>query len=89
MPKEYIKAQDFDRTFTLEDGSQSQFVDHTAARLTWSRESEGVALSVVDFAVDPDGMDEGTKFLNLDRNGCNRMIQTLRRARDAAFGADA
>jgi hypothetical protein len=28
-------------------------------------------------------------FVQLDRDGCNRLIRTLRRARDQAFGADA
>lgn len=28
-------------------------------------------------------------FVTLDRAGCNRMIHALRKARDAAFGADA
>lgn len=28
-------------------------------------------------------------FVTLDRAGCNRMIRALRKARDAAFGADA
>ena len=28
-------------------------------------------------------------FVSLDRDGINRMIRALRRARDAAFGADA
>ncbi len=28
-------------------------------------------------------------FMTIDRDGINRLIRTLRRARDAAFGADA
>ena len=28
-------------------------------------------------------------FGTLDRRGCNRLIQSVRKARDAAFGADA
>lgn len=28
-------------------------------------------------------------FMALDRDGCNRLIRTLRKARDAAFGSDA
>lgn len=28
-------------------------------------------------------------FATLDREGCNRLIRALRKARDAAFGADA
>jgi hypothetical protein len=32
---------------------------------------------------------EGGWFADLDRSGINRLIRTLRKARDAAFGADA
>lgn len=94
MPKEYINCQDFDRRYPLvnPDGSPSGEMsqpDYTAGRVTWSREGEHVALSIVDFEKDPDGMAEGVQYLNLNRAGINRLIQTLRRARDSAFGADA
>lgn len=94
MPKEYINSQDFDRRYPLvnPDGSPSGELskpDYTAGRVTWGRDDMHVALSIVDFEKDPDGMDEAVKYLNLDRSGCNRLIQTLRRARDSAFGADA
>jgi hypothetical protein len=94
MPKEYINSRDFDRRYPLvnPDGSPSGEMskpDYTSARVTWARNDNHVGICLVDYDKDPDGMDEAVKFLNLDRSGCNRLIQTLRRARDAAFGADA
>jgi hypothetical protein len=36
----------------------------------------------------PDGRFDGW-HVTVDRDGCNRLIRSLRRARDAAYGADA
>ena len=38
---------------------------------------------------DESGLPFNGWFVTLDREGCNRAIRALRRARDAAFGADA
>jgi hypothetical protein len=34
------------------------------------------------------GVEVESVWTHLDRRGCNQMIRTLRRARDAAFGRD-
>lgn len=34
-------------------------------------------------------MPTGGVFMSLDRDGCNRLIRSLRKARDAAYGSDA
>jgi hypothetical protein len=34
------------------------------------------------------GVEVDSVWTHLDRRGCNQMIRTLRRARDAAFGRD-
>ena len=83
MPKEIIRDK---YEVTSEPG-------HCASiEVGWARESEHVQLGtvVLDVAdervknVTSDGM-----FVQLDRAGINRLIRSLRKARDAAFGADA
>lgn len=81
MPKEYIN----DRDSTLEDSQPLPF-----ATIGWEREHGHVQLGVLQGG----DYDEGKRdrpgfFVSLDRDGINRLIRTLRRARDAAFGADA
>jgi hypothetical protein len=88
MPKEYTHSTDFARVFKDPDG-KSFPVDYTSAKVSWDRQSENVSLSIIDYEKDPDGMDEAVKYLNLSRTGINRLITTLRRARDSAFGKDA
>jgi hypothetical protein len=88
MPKEYIYARDFGRTFRDPDGKAVP-EDTTAGKVSWDRSSENVSLSIVDYDKDPDGMGAEVKYLNLSREGLNRLITTLRRARDTAYGKDA
>lgn len=66
------------------------------AEVGWSAEPGHVQVATVhtDSPVhwadgdSPDGKFNGW-FVTLDRDGINRMIRALRKARDAAFGADA
>jgi hypothetical protein len=88
MPKEHIYARDFAMQHRDMDGNKVP-VDYTAAKLSWDKDSENVSLAVVNMEGDPDGMDPTVKYLNLNRNGINRLITNLRRARDAAYGKDA
>lgn len=91
MPKEYIRTSDYDlprKAVSTEDGSTVDHADYTAARVSWDRGSELVSMALVDLKADPDGFN-ADRYLNLSRHGINTMIRTLRRARDAAYGADA
>ena len=60
-------------------------------RVGWSRETGHVELATIM----PDGvpLDPGPEangwFVQLEREDINRLIRLLRKARDAAFGADA
>jgi hypothetical protein len=82
MPKEYV----FQSTKYGDPDTQ-----RPAARIGWSREPGHVEIATVM----PDGipLDGGPEangwFLQLDRDGINRLIRLLRKARDAAYGADA
>lgn len=60
------------------------------AVIGWERDGSLVQLGVLQGG----DFDEGTQdrpgfYVNLDRNAINRAIRVLRRARDAAYGADA
>lgn len=53
----------------------------------WGRDGS-VQLATVDLELDESDPARGM-FADMDRNGINRLIQVLRRARDQAYGADA
>lgn len=79
MPKEFIlDCEEFDE------------IDPSGLRVGWSKETGLVQVATIG----PDGCElhptpEGNGwFVNLDRRGINRVIRTLRRARDDAFGRD-
>ena len=87
MPKEYIDdhymGHDDDG---VADGSQFR------VKVGWSKESGDIQIATVA----PDGVElrgehpeSNGWFVNLDRSGINRLIRTLRKARDQAFGSDA
>lgn len=60
--------------------------------LAWGRDNETVGLSTrMDEPSDEDGLVKAgpEAWVHLDRHGINRLIRTLRKARDQAFGADA
>jgi hypothetical protein len=67
------------------------------AEVTWSREAEHVQVVTKCVEASTEGRlvhdDEGIHYtdgfwVTLDRNGINRLIRNLRRARDQAFGRD-
>ena len=60
------------------------FVDKHRNQSTWTGESNYAHELERIIAVYESGW-----FVPLTRDGCNRMIRALRKARDAAFGADA
>lgn len=78
MPKETVK--DISDLFDLKVG--------------WSNQSVQVGLETNDFPTLSDalkamGDNPKSVWSNLDREGCNRLIRLIRRARDGAFGSDA
>jgi len=94
MPKDYITNMYFGQYGnSIPDDPNAKPVpvalDASAVKVAWSREPGHVEIAVIaDFG--PEGRDGGGDWHSqLDRNGINRLIRTLRRARDAAFGSDA
>lgn len=68
-------------------------VEHVA--IGWEKD-RGVQLGVasgpaaeIRIATDSSGAVVDSLWMDLDRDGCNRLIRSLRKARDAAYGADA
>lgn len=86
MPKEYIHSMDHGRK-VLVDAGHEMTCDWDAIKVGWAKDRPGVDLAVVDMDKDPDGFE--AQYINLDRQGLNRLITTLRRARDGSFGKDA
>lgn len=56
-------------------------------QVEYTRRGRAVLDTVRAAGFDGDGHYTGT-WASLDRNGCNQLIQNLRRARDVAFGKD-
>lgn len=77
MPKEIIRADRDEFTVQVEVG--------------WGREHGEVQIATTNFG--PEDVAPGDPargwFVTLDRNGINRLVRSLRKARDQAFGADA
>jgi len=67
------------------------------AEVSWSSEGEYVQLGTVNEKSTATVRDDSESepetlfgwFITLDRAACNRLIHSLRRARDSAFGKDA
>jgi hypothetical protein len=88
MPKEYITTAQ-ERRNCDEVGLRNR-----AVRIGWDRIGYVQLATVLQAGTDGAPghevaeVDEG-QFVDLDRESINRLIRTLRKARDQAFGADA
>lgn len=78
MPREYVNAR---------WAGSSEPAPNTAV-IQWHRDRSLVAIGVQAAQNDDRGF-RPQMHLDLDRDGVNNLIRLLRRARDAAFGADA
>ena len=88
MPKEYINNRYYGQTALSDTGPVA--LDDSAIKVGWTKDREHVEVAVVshrDLATgEPDADAWHSQF---DRAGINRLIRTLRKARDEAFGSDA
>ena len=101
MPKEYINNQFYGQHARSHEGcgpetcgpecpgSKLVALDDSAVKVGWTKGQCHVEIAVVR---DRDGgseFDSDAWHSQFDRDGLNRLIRTLRKARDDAFGADA
>ncbi len=84
MPRELIYSAE-----TLR-GDTAPVVEHVAVGWTKDRTVQvGVVNGPpVELTINGQPSDSGL-WMDLDRDGCNRLIRSVRKARDAAYGADA
>lgn len=97
MPKELIYSREaLDAKVGAEENTPAAGrypVEHLA--VGWARD-RGVQIGMAAGPTATIRIDEGVTggdtdslWMDLDRDGCNRLIQSIRKARDAAYGADA
>lgn len=98
MPKEIINSRyegrthrvlDKDGNWVLDD--PSRVVPDPYLHVGWTRDASHVevaALAGGDYD-EGGGQRRPGLYVQLDRDGINRLIRTLRKARDAAYGTDA
>lgn len=86
MPKELIYNQS-----ALEGKVPDwEIVEHVAVGWTPDRDVQiGVAFARPEVTVNGSDEPVPSVWMNLNRAGINRLIQSLRKARDAAYGKDA
>lgn len=89
MPKEHIYAENYGRELTDLSTGKPVTPEYPLVVVEWARE-KGFVQMVTGRCGEPSTMrDIEGWYLCLDREGINRLIRTLRKARDQAFGADA
>lgn len=87
--REFIQLPDGSEVPVTDDlmGKGHQIV-RRGAIVRWTRDLNIVELGVAKIEVSAHSEAEA-HYLDLDRAGVNRLIRSLRKARDQAFGADA
>ena len=75
-----MPAEKFHPPTAVEDKPSDRF------EIGWHRDYPGVFLTMI--MNDPATTVDRVSGIELDRSGINRLIRTLRRARDATYGAD-
>lgn len=69
-------------------GPKGEIDVRTVPQVRWTRDCMDVQIGLVP-EIDPEGFDGDRMFtMILERGQINRLIATLRRARDAAYGKD-
>lgn len=96
MPKEYINNRYYGQHArqASSDGEDSLVaLDDSAVKVGWTKDHQHVEIAIVRDRDRADGTsadsDPNCWHSQFDRDGLNRLIRTLRKARDDAFGPDA
>lgn len=87
MPKEIINSAYYGQEVTDADGTHP--AEPTRLHVGWTK-NRHVEVAVINSLVESahPGDAAGGWFMQVDREGCNRAIRALRKARDDAFGRD-
>lgn len=104
MPKEFINNRYYGQHARTHEGCDTKgephcspdcagtklvALDDSAVKVGWSKDAEHVEIAVVHHRDGAGDNDPNCWHSQFDRAGLNRLIRTLRKARDDAFGADA
>jgi hypothetical protein len=89
MPRERIVSTSR-RQFTDDSGQTGGWIHPFEVQVGWDKTGsydEAVQVATVDATLDMHSAESGW-WVGLDRDGCNRLIRALRKARDGAYGRD-
>lgn len=93
MPKETFSCYDEGRMVRVIDAEGKESKETLVLpflTVGWNRNVPSIELATREGGdIDESERERGGYFAHLDREGINRLIRTLRKARDQAFGADA
>jgi len=90
MPKEIINSRHYGQEVHDPITDTDVRVEPTILHVGWNKDAEHVEVAVVNTDIKAEHPNDSRAgwFMQLDREGCNRAIRALRKARDAAFGRD-
>lgn len=90
MPKEIIESSYYDQLLVDVNTGKSVRAEPTYMHVGWTKDHKHVEVAVInrDIKVEFPGDTREGWFMQMDREGCNRAIKALRKARDDAFGRD-
>jgi hypothetical protein len=90
MPKEIINSAYYGQEVRDANTGETHPAESTHFHVGWSKDGNQVEVAVINSLVKSEhpGDTSAGWFMQVDREGCNRAIRALRKARDAAFGRD-
>lgn len=90
MPKEIINSRYYGQEVNDVLTGTLVRVEPTHLHVGWTKDRDHVEVGVIntDIQSEHPGDDRRGWYMQIDRDGCNRAIRALRKARDAAFGRD-
>lgn len=90
MPKEIVNSKYYGQEVLDVNTGLSVRVEPTHLHVGWTKDREHVEVAVINTDIRSEYPGDTTQgwFMQLDRDGCNRAIKAIRKARDDAFGRD-
>ena len=90
MPKEIINSAYYGQEVNDPATGTLVRVEPTHLHVGWTKDREHVEVAVLntDIKSEHPGDTRQGWFMQIDREGCNRAIRALRKARDDAYGRD-